>query len=93
MLLIIIVLTRIRILKSSSGHVGHWAVYTNIFIIIMLILPLNIKLYINIIYIIMSKISDDLCIAFGRKSTQLQWIYTWNHKELVIYKCSILQCK
>ena len=23
---------------------------------------------------IMSKISDDLCIAFGRKTTQLQWI-------------------
>ena len=27
MLQLIIVLTRIRILKSSSGHVGHWAVY------------------------------------------------------------------
>ena len=48
----IIVLTRIRILKSSSGHVGHWAVYTNIFIIIMLTLPLNIKLYIIYIYIL-----------------------------------------
>ena len=72
MLQLIIVLTRIMILKSSIGHVGHWAVYTNIFIIIMLTLPLNIKLYIYIY--IMSKISDDLCIGFGRKTTQLQWI-------------------
>ena len=56
MLLLIIVLTRIRILKSSSGHVGHWGVYTNIFIIIMLTLPLNIKLYIYIyIYYVKDK--------------------------------------
>ena len=48
MLQLIIVLTRIRILKSSSGHVGHWAVYTNIFIIIML---LNITLEYKIKYI------------------------------------------
>ena len=40
------------------------------------LLGVVLKRYIDfLIYIyIMSKISDDLCIAFGRKTTQLQWI-------------------